>query len=524
MYNFNSDELTWYVFGKERIAKFKHQYEEVLQKVTNDVSSIPLGGMNGDLINALSPLHEYNQAIQASEFELPNTLLLINLTNSNTLTYILESQIDIITEPYTQVASYNITEETNQFAFTMADGSIGYFSLKELFDMLGTVANNITLSPSIDPFTIPLNTAQTVHEPDFHYYIYDHLGNTRIVYSTTIPDCSQSAHYTLEAVMDYFPYGKVLREFIKTPEKYVTTHHQRDKETGLDYRGARFYDSDVARFLSLDPAAAEYPSLSDYCYVGNNPIAFIDPDGKRIVPFMKKCKSGSAGCRYGKTGIYMSAKMAWMVSDVLHGTGSHFSTNPQRRVDGEKARKYISDAAIKGNYDLQFRGVIPKKGNGRRGALQPIRKGSKNRSIILYEGNADKNTVFEELFHNAQADYYLKMNGNAEFERQGAAKQVSGLFMDVEAKALRGYLGYDMNLSSGKQEQFLKLATPYFDLLAAGKTIGSDSDELKKFNEALTLLKNELYKNTAHKQKNYGRLNENIEADDLELFHKIIQE
>jgi RHS repeat-associated protein len=82
--------------------------------------------------------------------------------------------------------------------------------------------------------------------------------------------------------MDYFPYGKILREFIKTPEKYVSTGHERDTETGLDYRGARFYDSDVARFLSLDPAAAEYPSLSDYCYVAGNPVLFIDLDGKNV--------------------------------------------------------------------------------------------------------------------------------------------------------------------------------------------------------------------------------------------------
>ncbi len=283
MYDFNSDELTWYVFGKERIAKFKHQYNDVLQKVTNDVSSIPLAGMNQELIDALAPLHEWNTLIQKSEFTLPNTLLLINLTASNTLTYILQSHEDLIGEPYTQVASYDITEETNQFAFTMADGTIGYFSLEELFDMLGLVANNITLSPSIDPFDIPIAVPTTVEEPDFHYYIYDHLGNTRIVYSTTIPSCGGYPHYTLEAVMDYFPYGKTLREFIKTPEKYVTTHHERDVETGLDYRGARFYDSDVARFLSLDPHAADYPELSDYCYVAGNPVMFIDPDGKNII-------------------------------------------------------------------------------------------------------------------------------------------------------------------------------------------------------------------------------------------------
>ena len=73
---------------------------------------------------------------------------------------------------------------------------------------------------------------------------------------------------------------KTLRQYIKTPEKYVTTGHERDAETGLDYRGARFYDADVARFLSLDPLAAEFPAWSDYNYVLGNPVMLVDPDGK----------------------------------------------------------------------------------------------------------------------------------------------------------------------------------------------------------------------------------------------------
>jgi RHS repeat-associated protein len=86
--------------------------------------------------------------------------------------------------------------------------------------------------------------------------------------------------------MDYYPYGKILRQFIaNAPEPYHTTHHERDVETGLDYRGARYYDSDIARFLSLDPLAANYPSLSDYSYVAGNPIIFIDPDGREIKGF-----------------------------------------------------------------------------------------------------------------------------------------------------------------------------------------------------------------------------------------------
>jgi len=90
--------------------------------------------------------------------------------------------------------------------------------------------------------------------------------------------------------LDYYPYGKILREYIATnntePEKYLTTHHERDTETGLDYRGARYYDADVARFLSLDPLAAVYVSLSDYVYVAGNPLIFVDEDGKVITDAM----------------------------------------------------------------------------------------------------------------------------------------------------------------------------------------------------------------------------------------------
>ena len=77
------------------------------------------------------------------------------------------------------------------------------------------------------------------------------------------------------------PYGKVLREFNPaTDARCLSTYHERDKETGFDYRGARFYDSDLGRFLSLDPHAIDYPSLSDYNYVAGNPVLLIDADGK----------------------------------------------------------------------------------------------------------------------------------------------------------------------------------------------------------------------------------------------------
>ncbi len=60
----------------------------------------------------------------------------------------------------------------------------------------------------------------------------------------------------------------------------MSTQHERDTETDFDYRGARFYDADVARFNSLDPLAADFVAWSAYNYVLGNPNTYIDPDGR----------------------------------------------------------------------------------------------------------------------------------------------------------------------------------------------------------------------------------------------------
>ncbi|MBO7200169.1 MAG: hypothetical protein J6V54_02110 [Bacteroidales bacterium] len=76
---------------------------------------------------------------------------------------------------------------------------------------------------------------------------------------------------------------------------------ERDSETGFSYFGARYYDSDVLTgWLSVDPMADKYPSLSPYAYCGwtrptgvdehrliefniaNNPVRLVDPDGEEI--------------------------------------------------------------------------------------------------------------------------------------------------------------------------------------------------------------------------------------------------
>ena len=57
---------------------------------------------------------------------------------------------------------------------------------------------------------------------------------------------------------------------------------ERDSETGLSYFGSRYYSSDLSIWLSVDPMAAKYPSLSPYVYCADNPVKLTDPDGRWI--------------------------------------------------------------------------------------------------------------------------------------------------------------------------------------------------------------------------------------------------
>lgn len=109
------------------------------------------------------------------------------------------------------------------------------------------------------------------------YYLKDHLGTIRM---------TVDADANVVGYDDYYPYGMVMptRSFASSSEdsRYKFTSKERDAETTYDYFGARYYDSRIGRWLSVDPMAEKYPGLSPYNYCLNNPVKYIDPNGKYV--------------------------------------------------------------------------------------------------------------------------------------------------------------------------------------------------------------------------------------------------
>ena len=67
-------------------------------------------------------------------------------------------------------------------------------------------------------------------------------------------------------------------------QPYKYNGKELDRTHGLDWYdyGARNYDAFLPMFTSLDPLCEKYYHISPYAYCANNPIKFIDPDGKKI--------------------------------------------------------------------------------------------------------------------------------------------------------------------------------------------------------------------------------------------------
>lgn len=135
------------------------------------------------------------------------------------------------------------------------------------------------------------------------WFVRDQTGSVVSVLDITDPSKDISDEGVLVSQMGYSPYGTEIagegfaqdstlryryagKERQGMPQGYSgasaatgTSAYRRSIPNIINF-GARMYDPLTSSWLTPDPLAHKYTSLSPYVYCAGNPVSFVDPDGK----------------------------------------------------------------------------------------------------------------------------------------------------------------------------------------------------------------------------------------------------
>ena len=192
-------------------------------------------------------------------------------------------------------------------------------------------------------------------EKDCYWYHPDHLGSSSWI---TFTDGKAVQH------LHYLPWGE---DFVNQRisgydgARYTFSAKEKDSETGLSYFGSRYYSSDLSIWLSVDPMAGKYPSLSPYTYCADNPVKLVDPNGEEIwIPgldekgnvtytaekddsfdsFIHQFDCRGADGKNKAREIFANARLKSDGSTVKEGT----------EINGEDVKKATGSDVLKGNW------------------------------------------------------------------------------------------------------------------------------------------------------------------------------
>mgnify|MGYP001561578508 CR=1 FL=1 len=167
---------------------------------------------------------------------------------------------------------------------------------------------------------------------------------------------------------DYYPYGSELLDSQPTgasvPSEHSFTDKELDDDLGLYYFEARWYDSDIGRFSSQDPAQLDNrvfkliqdpQSLNFYAYSRNNPMNLVDPDVEMANPI----EAIRANLRLGVSIYYRQTGNYW--TSVLF---QHSLQNNPRGLHFDESTNLVSQIKASDEYQAQLSSITEQIGNG----------------------------------------------------------------------------------------------------------------------------------------------------------------
>ncbi len=270
------------------------------------------------------------------------------------------------------------------------------------------------------------------------YLGVDHLGSTRLVMDPSGNVVSRH---------DFLPFGEEIAANTagrnsqwgpgndSITQKF--TGKERDSESGLDYFGARYYASNMGRFMSPDWSAKAEPvpyskldnpqSLNLYSYVLNNPLSNVDTDGHACESLYFNTGSGfcTRATEYGQI-------------DVRSGIQS------QTRFFA--AANAVSQALADVATPISGIFVSSKTSSFLEGVGQNLQKLNESEANAIQNGSLSGPNLDQQLVHNEQSSVQGQLNSFQQSDPTGYTKaigEINGSLNGTVKKGLEQLTGTD---------------------------------------------------------------------------------
>lgn len=264
--------------------------------------------------------------------------------------------------------------------------------------------------------------------------------------------------------------------------------------------GARMYDSRVGIFTSRDPHESSYPHLSPYSAFGNNPIIYVDPDGRDIVYFdcqgneikSKRVTSDEVFMTYVQTGTSANKGPVFAEAPMPNRITVYSAYEKAKNRDYNKYDYDIAAQTFLFNQDRKD-GNLPDKGLGGDPSNVPELTPNTVKAVILketlYGSITSKNGDVDIMQVNVTGDWSDKKSslgltkGSTKDYKQSISAGITWLYWKgVSISAVKD--------EKGKTTGYNATWTGGDDWNTAVKRYngGGDANYMEKFNEILKAL------------------------------------
>jgi RHS repeat-associated protein len=261
---------------------------------------------------------------------------------------------------------------------------------------------------------------ETGGQTTVRYQVNNHLGSSSI-------ELDESG--VILTYEEYHPFGTTAYQKHNTnisQKRYKYVGKENDTETGFYYFGARYYAAWIVRFTSVDPLYYKHLDCNPYNYCLNNPLKYIDPDGRDVEPTDEKATAEINKNVYGK---FIKGKREKIDEKLIEQAFAEIFN--QWKDNDKLVVKFTTNFAY-------VKDIIPSTSEQPSGTIAYSGKNDQNKDVYWVYWDPTATTklgtsgLFEEAYHLKEA-----IEGNEIAFRQGSDGiwGIAGLDINDEVRA-----------------------------------------------------------------------------------------